>query len=341
VAAEVPKKVFRVLSLDGGGAKGFYTLGVLKEVEAKLQDLRWLRPHLRHQHRGHHRCASVQQSSTTYQSIKNVLEHGDAPYASKQIDTFLQGSYGNDTNIWGDSDVDIVLRTRSIFHYNIDALPGPQQTEFKRKHPAAEYNLKAFRTDVVTWTQAKYGADLDTSGKRALRLKQNGNRRSSDVLPVAPHKKFTRYVGEQPGDQDFVEGVLFFTTDGTSIINYPAQHSKNLTAKHQAANNQLKPTVRIYKNIRNKMVEGGIIKAGTAPSYFIEGMLSNVPSEHFSTDRQKTVEACWAWINASDHASLMCANGIHPLSGDNLATSWPIQGYIDFLAGVQKLWHAW
>lgn len=25
---------FRVLSLDGGGAKGFYTLGVLKEVEA-------------------------------------------------------------------------------------------------------------------------------------------------------------------------------------------------------------------------------------------------------------------------------------------------------------------
>src|ERR1700755_3158067 len=27
-------KVFRVLSLDGGGAKGFYTLGALKEIEA-------------------------------------------------------------------------------------------------------------------------------------------------------------------------------------------------------------------------------------------------------------------------------------------------------------------
>jgi patatin-like phospholipase/acyl hydrolase len=26
----------RILSLDGGGAKGFYTLGVLKEIEAVL-----------------------------------------------------------------------------------------------------------------------------------------------------------------------------------------------------------------------------------------------------------------------------------------------------------------
>src|ERR1039458_4533201 len=31
-----PDGIFRILALDGGGAKGFYTLGVLKEVEAML-----------------------------------------------------------------------------------------------------------------------------------------------------------------------------------------------------------------------------------------------------------------------------------------------------------------
>jgi uncharacterized protein len=38
VTAEQPKDDrFRILSLDGGGAKGFYTLGVLKEIEGLLQ----------------------------------------------------------------------------------------------------------------------------------------------------------------------------------------------------------------------------------------------------------------------------------------------------------------
>jgi patatin-like phospholipase/acyl hydrolase len=29
-------KICRILSLDGGGAKGFYTLGVLKEIEGMI-----------------------------------------------------------------------------------------------------------------------------------------------------------------------------------------------------------------------------------------------------------------------------------------------------------------
>jgi uncharacterized protein len=34
--APEPRKLFRILSLDGGGAKGFYTLGILHEIEAML-----------------------------------------------------------------------------------------------------------------------------------------------------------------------------------------------------------------------------------------------------------------------------------------------------------------
>jgi len=35
-ASDMPEKEFCVLSLDGGGAKGFYTLGILREIEAMI-----------------------------------------------------------------------------------------------------------------------------------------------------------------------------------------------------------------------------------------------------------------------------------------------------------------
>jgi patatin-like phospholipase/acyl hydrolase len=37
---------YRILSLDGGGAKGFYTLGVLREIEAMIVNRPGFRRHL-------------------------------------------------------------------------------------------------------------------------------------------------------------------------------------------------------------------------------------------------------------------------------------------------------
>jgi hypothetical protein len=88
-------------------------------------------------------------------------------------------------------------------------------------------------------------------------------------------------------------------------------------------------------------VQDGLIKVGTAPSYFIEGMLYNVPNGQFGDSFQQTVEACWGWINTTDQGSLMCANGIHPLSRENVPTSWSVQGFIDFINATRTLWTQW
>jgi hypothetical protein len=93
--------------------------------------------------------------------------------------------------------------------------------------------------------------------------------------------------------------------------------------------------------MRNRMIEEGLIKEGVAPSYFIEGMLRNVPKEYYGGSYQKTVEACWGSINGADYASLDCANRQHPLIRDNVPTSWPVQGFIDWLEGTKKLWLRW
>src|SRR3954469_13287501 len=41
------------------------------------------------------------------------------PYYAKAFRTFLQGPYGNDTNIYADSDVDIVIRLDSTFQHDL------------------------------------------------------------------------------------------------------------------------------------------------------------------------------------------------------------------------------
>jgi hypothetical protein len=38
-----------------------------------------------------------------------------------------------------------------------------------------------------------------------------------------------------------------------------------------------KQTVRIFKNMRHRLIDDRLLRDGAAPSYYIEGLLSNVP----------------------------------------------------------------
>ena len=71
------------------------------------------------------------QFTDTYQSIRGNLVDNSAPYPVKDVEVFLQGSYGNDTNVWADSDVDIVLKHNGAFYYDITGMNEPEQRAFK------------------------------------------------------------------------------------------------------------------------------------------------------------------------------------------------------------------
>ncbi len=62
-------------------------------------------------------------SRDTYATIKRALEDSKARYANRSFEVFLQGSYGNDTNIYAESDVDIVISCSDTFYRDVSALP--------------------------------------------------------------------------------------------------------------------------------------------------------------------------------------------------------------------------
>lgn len=286
---------------------------------------------------------AMKQSRDTYATIKNSLEAKDAKYAAKAFEVFLQGSYGNDTNIYAESDVDVVIRLDDLYYYDISELNATDKQIFNASSGTVTYDLPDFKADVIAALKKSFDADKTFDapdvqpGKKAIKIEASGNRRNADVLASA---QFRRYYSTASGMQ-YTPGICFFNSSGTRIVNYPKLHSANCTSKHQATNSWFKPMVRVLKNMRSKLVDDGVIGAGVAPSYFLEGLLYNVPNDKFGSSYGDTFVAAMNWILGAQRDKLVCAHGQHWLVRDSAAESWPTGNYSAFMDAVVKMWNAW
>ena len=280
---------------------------------------------------------SVQRSCDTYATVKRALEARDTKYADKSFDVFLQGSYGNDTNIYAESDVDVVIRTDSIYYYDTSAL-NPQELQiFRSSFTAATYSYSDYKSQVVQALQKSFGQNDVKPGEKAVKIKASGNRRNSDVVVASEFRRY--YSG--PLVPLYVPGICFFTSAGKQISNYPKLHSANLTAKHQATYQWFKPMVRILKNMRSRLIDDGALAAGSAPSYFIEGLLYNVPNDKFGTSYGDSFVAAMNWILKADRTQFVTPSGQHYLSRDGAPECWPCSHCTTFIDETVKLWNEW
>lgn len=282
---------------------------------------------------------SITQSSNTYNAIKSVLEASTTPYAGKNFKVFLQGSYGNDTNINAESDVDIVIRLDDCFQSDLESLSDDEKSAYQEAFSDATYTHTDFKRDVLSVLEDQYGSAVKT-GDKAIAIDASGSRRKSDVIVSTQFRRYFKF--RSASDSEYVEGICFFNAAGERIANYPKQHSANLTAKHQASSKWLKPMARVFKNMRSRLVESGLIEAGIAPSYFIEGLLYNVPNEKFTTSYQDCVVNILNWYRQdAAKTDLVCANEQYYLLRDGYHTCWS-QTDCDALVEVAlDLWNQW
>jgi hypothetical protein len=281
---------------------------------------------------------SVAQSKTTYATIKNTLEAPGSPYAGKSIDVFLQGSYGNDTNIFSESDVDVLIRLNTCFQKDLEQLSQIQKDAFSAAHSDATYTHVEFKRDVLVHLQNKFGTSVKP-GNKAVKIQQSGSRRNADVLIAIQFRRYHRFISLN--DQEYDAGICFYNSSGARIANYPKQHLENCTAKHQATNSLFKPLVRIVKNMRGKLIEDGLLEAGVAPSYYIEGLLYNVPNDKFAGSFGDSFVNCINWIHDADRSKFVCANRQYYLLRDDPDVTWSIVQCDKFLGALIDLWKNW
>ncbi len=89
------------------------------------------------------------------------------------------------------------------------------------------------------------------------------------------------------------------------------------------------------------MADDGRIDRALAPSYYIEGMLYNVPTNLFGQNYATTVLNCLQWVWGAQAATLICANGQSLLLGDNSPTAWPGADYRAFILAAATFWDEW
>jgi hypothetical protein len=98
--------------------------------------------------------------------------------------------------------------------------------------------------------------------------------------------------------------------------------------------------VRVLKNMRNRMIDDGVIKDGLAPPYFLEGLLYNVPDDKFGTSYEDSFVNSFNFIIEADRKKFICASRLYYLLGNSQVT-WPEANCEQYLTSSRDYWNNW
>jgi hypothetical protein len=256
----------------------------------------------------------------TYASIRTALERSTR-LAGLKFDVFLQGSYANDTNTRGDSDVDVVVMLQSAVYSDVSRLTPAEREQQSRASGPSTMNAATFRALVHAALVDYYGAARVHSKNKCLRVDKTAGYVDADVVPAIEHRLYTAYPAY--GQASWIEGVAIDPLEGPRIVNYPKEHRKNGQAKNANGRcaGRYKPTVRQVKRLRRRAVEQGLVAKGAAPGYLLECLVYNVPDHLFLYDDSARLVTVVNWLRALSGAQLAatCKSGdeIHHLFLDD------------------------
>jgi len=279
-------------------------------------------------------------SSTAYNSIRHALTKTASPLHGRGVNIFLQGSYANDTNIHADSDIDVVVLYEGTFYKDLTSLPLTQQQAHEAQFGPPTYSWSDLNRDVLAALRSHYGHAAVNPGNKAIKVQTGAGRMTADVIPAVQFRRYATFT--DPNNLTAHWGIHFFDARGNGINNYPKYHIERGQDKNrqERTRGRYKPTVRVLKNLRTHLVESGVLTRESAPSYYVECALHNVPDHVFHAQFSESVPQILDHLWLTPFKNLMSQNGVVPLIGVG-HTQWTRENYTAFLTAARNAWTSW
>ena len=217
-----------------------------------------------------------QRSENTIDMVRSAIDHNDK-LKKMNIETFVQGSFANNTNVRAESDVDVCVMLKDVFHTKLPKDAKDADYGFTD----ASLTFPQYRDLVKKALQDKFKTENIKDGNKSIKIDENTYHVKADVVPAFLLRNY--YYSNSKNPNDYVEGTWILPKTGADIANYPKIHIKNGKKKNNETNGEYKKLVRIMKHIKNNMVEDNVTDGNIISSFLVECLVWNIPNQKITS----------------------------------------------------------
>lgn len=225
----------------------------------------------------------------------------------RRYEIVVQGSYANETNIRGDSDVDLIVEMKMPFEEQIEQLNGAERVRFEERYETSLYDWHDFREDILAALNERFWTHM---GRKCIDIRDWDSmlRLPADVVPALEYREYFGFSGDR---EVYRSGVFFHDSSGRRIQSYPRQHLRNGRTKDRKTGGRYKEVIRVLKNARMH-VDCASEHVENTSSYLIECLLYNVPESVFRRPLANATHSSIRWLveHRDEWPEFMCQNEV-------------------------------
>jgi hypothetical protein len=243
-----------------------------------------------------------QQIQRAAEMVRGALSH-NRRLNDEGVTISPQGSYHNNTNVRLEADMDLrAVHPYIRLEYASDVVVNTARTMLGIYDISRTLNdvAQEMRREIISELSSKFGAsNIDASGNKAIRLKKLPGSRA-DVDIVSTFRFYWITWNLYTSKYDVAEGVALLGKNGDWTYNFPEQHHANGIAKRARTKHRFKRNVRIFKRLRDELVDAYQLTSKQAPSFLIECLTYAVEDEYFLVETDERYDRALRLLSRMD-----------------------------------------